>query len=118
MADVGAAERAAFEWAGNWGLKDFQLHRDRDLKPHDVVAFTDPYLIPAYLRNERYENDVLFVRYTNGPQFLSDLDAANVKWVTTHAGRTGYADLQASPTWEEKGPITKNAERWTWFRRR
>ena len=118
MADVDADERAAFEWGGNWGLKDFQRHREHDLKPHDVVAYTDANLFPSYLWNERYENDVLFVRYTSGPQFLSDLDAANVKWVTTHAGRTGYSDLQTSPKWEEMGPVTKNAERWTWFRRR
>jgi hypothetical protein len=118
MAAVEADERAAFEWGGNWGLRDFQRRREHDLKPHDIVAFTDPYLFPAFLWNERYENDVLFVRYTSGPQFLSDLDAAHVKWVTAHAGRTGYPDLQGSPTWEEMGPITRNSERWTLFRRR
>ena len=119
MADAdGAEERAAFEWVGSWGLRDFQRHREHDLKPHDVVAYTDAYLFPSYLWNEQYENDVLYVRYTSGPKFLADLDAANVKWVTTHAGRTGYGDLQASPVWQEMGPVTKNAERWTWFRRR
>jgi hypothetical protein len=118
MARVGPVERASFEWVGHWGLHDFQWHRENDLKPHDVVAFTDAYLFPSHLWNERYENDVIYVRYTSGPQFLKDLDDANVKWVTTHRGRTGYQDLATSPTWEEMGMATKNAEFWMWFRRR
>ena len=118
MAQLDPVERASFEWAGHWGLHDFQWHREHDLKPHDVVAYTDANLFPAYLWNERYENKVLYVKYTTGEQFLKDLDDANVKWVHTHRNRTGYQDLATSPVWEEVGMTTRNAERWMWFRRR
>ncbi|MET0595249.1 MAG: hypothetical protein ABW133_21295 [Polyangiaceae bacterium] len=118
LATLGPVERASYEWVYHWGLHDFQLHRETDLRPHDVVAYTDSYLFPAYLWNERYENEILYLPFTGGPEFMKSLDDAKVKWVMTHAGRTGFGELSASPAWEEMGPITRNTERWTWFRRR
>jgi hypothetical protein len=118
LAKLGAVERASFEWPNHWGLHDFQLRRETELHRGDVVAFTDSYLFPAYLWNERYENEVIFVRYLGGPEFLKLLDENHVKWVATHAGRTGYQDLATSPVWEDLGPVSRNTERWTLFRRR
>jgi hypothetical protein len=118
MLSESPVERVTEEWVGHWQLHDFAAHRENDLKRHDVVAYTDAYLFPALLWNERYENDILYVPYKSSEQFLQDLDDNHVRWVTTHAHRTGYQELSTSPVWEEMGPITKNSERWTWFRRR
>jgi hypothetical protein len=118
LAKLDPVERASFEWPNHWGLHAFQLRRETELHRGDVVAFTDPYLFPAYLWNERYENEVIFVRYEGGPEFLKALDDAHVKWVTTHSGRTGWQELSTSPVWEDLGPVSRNTERWTLFRRR
>jgi hypothetical protein len=98
---------------------EFMRVRDENLRPGDLVVFSDDIAFVSNLWDERMDNDVEYVGYHGRDDFLSRIHEMNPRWVAVrqHSGadlalrspESGYRELMVGHA-EEAMIFTRSAQ--------
>lgn len=105
-----AEERTTFRDAGFASTPKYRQARLREIGPRSKVYFTEDYAFPAEYWNERFTNEVKFVRARkrDSSVVLRELEALGATWVIVGEKGPLKRALDAAPEWSLVAPASVN----------
>ncbi len=95
LRSVAASERPHVRVGNQIYEPEFMRVRDENLRPGDLVVFSDDMAFVSNLWDERMDNDVEYVPYMGSADFLRRIHEMNPRWVAVRPGRGADTALRA-----------------------